>query len=430
MILSISEIRGESHRSCLSLPTVSSAPYTQVGRYLPTNPHTLTTSPIQRRPRLVQLLLLRYFTMEVTDDVACDQDAGTYDLGESIVAIDVRDKKMMGCSIFSTADGVLKIANDIPMVNENIAEQFLNFAQATTTILMSRRVPETILAFVEKHVERNANGKHFLVHPASDIADHFNSLSVWISGLVLHLMPSSDFSHMFACEELASLYPHGASSFPVASPSNVAGQSGENNIQATQNLDRQEPRCMKLIRCGSLIDLESVASLSCAGAIFTELHRRRSLASSLNSSITESLFNVVSITMFNLLDHVFISEESLLSLQIISHESHPNSQGWSVDSKSSDGKENLSIYGLLHPLASTPQGRAHLRHMFLNPTSNLDIITDRQCTISMLLESNNQEKTRRAVSIVRKMGNIAHTMSHLHKGISSPSSHKSFSIGV
>ncbi|KKP07083.1 exocyst complex protein EXO70 [Trichoderma harzianum] len=191
--------------------------------------------------------------MEAAEDVACDQDAGTHDLEESIVAIDVRDKKMMGCSIFSTADGVLKIANDIPMVNENVAEQFLNFAQATT-ILMSRRVPETILAFVEKHVERNAE-----------------------------------------------------------------------------------------------------------------------------------------------VDHVFISEESLLSLQIINYESHPNSQAWSVDS--SAGKENLSIYGLLHPLASTPQGRTHLRHMFLNPTSNLDIIADRQRTISMLLEPNNEEKTRRAVSI-------------------------------
>ncbi|KAH0532401.1 hypothetical protein TsFJ059_001095 [Trichoderma semiorbis] len=191
--------------------------------------------------------------MEAAEDVACDQDAGTHDLEESIVAIDVRDKKMMGCSIFSTADGVLKIANDIPMVNENVAEQFLNFAQATT-ILMSRRVPETILAFVEKHIERNAE-----------------------------------------------------------------------------------------------------------------------------------------------VDHVFISEESLLSLQIINHESRPNSQAWSVDS--SAGKENLSIYGLLHPLASTPQGRIHLRHMFLNPTSNLDIIADRQRTISMLLEPNNEEKTRRAVSI-------------------------------
>ncbi|KAF3077429.1 Exocyst complex protein EXO70 [Trichoderma lentiforme] len=260
--------------------------------------------------------------MEAAEDVAGDQDTGTHDLEESIVAIDVRDKKMMGCSIFSTADGVLKIANDIPMVNENVAEQFLNFAQATT-ILMSRRVPETILAFVEKHVERNA--------------------------------------------------------------------------EAPRTPDRQEPHCMKLIRCGSLIDLDSVASLSCAGAIFTELHRRRSLASSLSSSITENRFNVVSITMFNLLDHVFISEESLLSLQIINHESHPNSQAWSVDS--SAGKENLSIYGLLHPLASTPQGRTHLRHMFLNPTSNLDIIADRQRIISMLLEPNNEEKTRRAVSI-------------------------------
>ncbi|OPB43495.1 Regulation of HR towards crossover [Trichoderma guizhouense] len=192
--------------------------------------------------------------MEAAEDVACDQDAVTHDLEESIVAIDVRDKKMMGCSIFSTADGVLKIANDIPMVNENVAEQFLNFAQATT-ILISRRVPETILAFVEKHAERNAE-----------------------------------------------------------------------------------------------------------------------------------------------VDHVFISEESLLSLQIINHESHPNSQAWSVDS--SAGKENLSIYGLLHPLASTPQGRTHLRHMFLNPTSNLDIIADRQRTISMLLEPNNEEKTRRAVSII------------------------------
>lgn len=199
--------------------------------------------------------------MEAAEDIASDQDAGTHDLEESIVAIDVRDKKMMGCSIFSTADGVLKIANDIPMVNENVAEQFLNFAQATT-ILMSRRVPETILAFVEKHVERNAEGEHFPVHSASDKANHFNSLCVWIARLVLHLMSSSDFSHMFACEELSSLYPHGVSSFPIASPSNIERQSGENNIQAPQTPDRQEPHCMKLIRCGSLIDLDSVASVS------------------------------------------------------------------------------------------------------------------------------------------------------------------------
>ncbi|KAL7944529.1 muts domain V domain-containing protein [Trichoderma barbatum] len=315
--------------------------------------------------------------MEAAEDVACDQETEGHDLRESIVAIDVRDKKTIGCSTFSTADRVLKIANDIPMVNENVAEQFLNFAQATT-ILISRRVPETILTFVEKHVERNAKK------------------------LTLRLLSCSDFSHMFACEELSSLYPHGDSSCPAASPSNFERQYVESNVQALQNPDHQEPQCMKLVRCGSLIDLDSVASLSCAGAIFTELHRCRSLTSSSSSFNAEDLFNVGSVTMFNLTDHIFVSEESLLSLQIINQESHPNGQAWSVDSKSSAEKESLSVYGLLHPLASTPQGRTQLRHMFLNPTSNLDIITDRQRTISMLLEPSNEEKTRRASSILRK----------------------------
>lgn len=261
-------------------------------------------------------------------------------------------------------------------------------------------------------------------------------------------MSSSDFSHTFACEELSSLTPHGVYSFRTASPSNIEKQSVESNVQALQNPGHQEPHCMKLVRCGSLIDLDSVASvssqlypswcldeyldeqLSCAGAILTELHRHRSLVSSSNNSSAEDLFNVRSITMFSLSHHVFVSEESLLSLQIINHEPHPNSQAWSVDSKSSAEKENLSVYGLLHPLVSTPQGRAHLRHMFLKPTSNLDIITDRQRTISLLLQPINEEKTGRAGSILRKMGNIEHTISQLHKGINSPSSNRSFSISV
>ncbi|KAK1253925.1 hypothetical protein MKX07_002002 [Trichoderma sp. CBMAI-0711] len=284
----------------------------------------------------------------------------------------------MGCSIFSAADGMLKIANDIPMANENVAEEFLNYAQPTT-ILMSRRVPEAILTFVEKHVERSTQDLH------------------------LRLMPSSDFSHTFACEELSSHGSNGGCSFRSASPSGAEQQCMENNGRAMQRSGRDEPQCMKLVRCGSLIDLESVASLSCAGALLTELHRRRSLAS---SSSSPGIFDVRTVTMFNLADHVFVSEESLLSLQIINHESHPNSQAWSIDSSSSSEKENLSIYGLLHSLASTPQGRAHLRHMFLQPTSDLDIILDRQRTISLLLHPNNEEKSRRVGSILRKISNI------------------------
>ncbi|KAL6879625.1 P-loop containing nucleoside triphosphate hydrolase protein [Trichoderma longibrachiatum] len=308
--------------------------------------------------------------MEAAGDAPGARETESPGLVESIVAIDVRDKRAMGCSIFSAADGVLKIANDIPMANENVAEEFLNYAQATT-ILMSRRVPEAILTFVEKHVERSTQNLH------------------------LRLMPSSDFSHTFACEELSSLGINGDCSFPSASPLNAEEQCIGSNGQAVQRSGPDEPHCMKLVRCGSLIDLESVASLSCASALLTELHRRRSLSSSHSNP---GIFGVRSVTIFNLADHVFISEESLLSLQIINHESHPNSQAWSIDSNSSSEKENLSIYGLLHPLASTPQGRAHLRHMFLQPTSNLGVITDRQRTISLLLHPNNEEKSRRVGS--------------------------------
>lgn len=142
------------------------------------------------------------------------------------------------------------------------------------------------------------------------------------------------------------------------------------------------------------------------------------------------MLDVRSVTLFNLADYVFISEESKLSLQIISHESHPNKTAWNVDSKSSAEKENLSVYGLFHPLASTPQGRTHLRHIFLRPVSNLDILSQRQRTIALLLHPSNEETKKRAIDILRKMGNVAHAIAHLRKGISSPSSHKAFSISV
>lgn len=173
-----------------------------------------------------------------------------------------------------------------------------------------------------------------------------------------------------------------------------------------------------------------IKQLGCAGAILVYLHRRRSLLSPSSNPSMGYMFKARSVTLFSLSDYVFISEESRLSLQIINHESHPSSQAWSVDSKSPVEKENLSIYGLFHPLASTPSGRTHLRYMFLRPISNLDILSQRQQTISLLLQPNNEEKKKRAVAILRKMGNVAHAIAHLHKGISSPSSHRAFNISV
>ncbi|PTB36662.1 hypothetical protein M441DRAFT_72741 [Trichoderma asperellum CBS 433.97] len=319
--------------------------------------------------------------MDATVGTASDEEAGLPYLSESILAIDVKDRSTLGCSVFCTTDGVLKIGADISMAGEDVVEQFLSYAQPTT-ILVSRRVPESTFAFIEKHAGRI------------------------IKEVTLRLVSPSDFSHTFACEELSSLDTHGICSFRTTSSANVDGQCVKSSIQALQEHDRQEPQCMKLVRCSSLIDLDNISSLSCAGAVLIYLHRRRSLVSPSSNSSMGYMFNVRSVTLFTLSDYVFISEESRLSLQIINHESHPNSQTWSVDSKSSVEKENISIYGLFHPLASTPQGRSHLRYMFLRPISNLDILSERHQTISLLLQPSNEEKKKRAVAILRKMGNI------------------------
>lgn len=197
--------------------------------------------------------------MEDAEGATSDHETEFHGLSESILAIDVRDRSTLGCCIFSTAHGVLKIATDISMAGEDVAEQFLSYAQPTT-LLVSRRTPETILAFFEKHVERNTKGEFFPCAFRILHADTF--LLAWEPEATLRLVSSSDFSHTFACEELSSFDTPEVCSFRTIAPSNIERQCIESDIQVLQNRGLQEPQCMKLIRCSSLIDLDNVASVS------------------------------------------------------------------------------------------------------------------------------------------------------------------------
>lgn len=125
---------------------------------------------------------------------------------------------------------------------------------------------------------------------------------------------------------------------------------------------------------------------------------------------------------------MFISAEDMLSLQLLQSETHPNSQ---MSGPSPNGaKESLSVYGLFHHLACTPQGRTRLRQIFLRPVSNLDIIAERQRSISLLLSPENTTKIRQVATVLRKIRNIRNVTSQLRKGVDSPSSGRSFDGGV
>ena len=111
----------------------------------------------------------------------------------------------------------------------------------------------------------------------------------------------------------------------------------------------------------------------------------------------------------------FISPDTLLSLQIIQPESHPNA--FNQGPGSTGSKESLSIYGLFHHYARTPQGRSRLRQTFLRPSLDLEEINHRLDFISVFVRPENQiplQKLSRSMSMIK---NIRIVMTHLHKGI-------------
>lgn len=127
---------------------------------------------------------------------------------------------------------------------------------------------------------------------------------------------------------------------------------------------------------------------------------------------------------------MFISSEALQALQIMQAELHPNSQTWGFDPNNTISRESLSVYGLFHNIACTPQGRSSLRQMFLRPTLKPSIISQRQRSISSLLRPDNSELLKQAGVILHKLKNIKLAMAQLRKGVNSPTSSTSFDRGI
>ncbi|KAK7418315.1 hypothetical protein QQZ08_011302 [Neonectria magnoliae] len=134
--------------------------------------------------------------------------------------------------------------------------------------------------------------------------------------------------------------------------------------------------------------------------------------------------------MFSLSAYMFVSSDALLSLQLVQTELHPNSQVWGPDSNKDRTKESLSVYGLFHYLACTPQGRVELRQLFLRPLLDIGLIEERQKTISVLLQPDNADNLTRITSRLRKIRNIRTTFVQLRKGIEFPSASQSLNKGV
>ena len=111
-----------------------------------------------------------------------------------------------------------------------------------------------------------------------------------------------------------------------------------------------------------------------------------------------------------------IDRETLSALQIIQPESHPNvfNQGPGA----SGAKESLSVFGLFHLNARTPQGKARLRQYFLRPSVDLAEIQARLDFVAVFCRTDNHAIAQQLSKSLSRIKNIRTIMTFLHKGIS------------
>ncbi|KAL8631563.1 hypothetical protein Q9189_002669 [Teloschistes chrysophthalmus] len=174
----------------------------------------------------------------------------------------------------------------------------------------------------------------------------------------------------------------------------------------------------KLLRLAGHIDFESRLTVGCAGAVLTYLQRKKAVVYLPDDAEANLAFRVSAVETFNLTGVMFIDAEALEALQIIQSQTHPMSHNQGPSKATSGPKEGLSIYGLFHHLARTPQGKFLLRQYFLRPSLHIRTINERLDTASIFLRPDNSGVFNGIVKSLGQIKNMKTVVIHLRKGIS------------
>lgn len=127
---------------------------------------------------------------------------------------------------------------------------------------------------------------------------------------------------------------------------------------------------------------------------------------------------------------MLINGDTLASLQILRSEPHPSQQTKGCGKSAAGSKESLSICGILHALAGTPQGRKRLRQMLLSPVTDLNIITKRQQFIAVLLQPENADGLKTIGTCLRRISDLRKSLDLLQKGVESAAGHGAVDRGA
>ncbi|KAI0197764.1 muts domain V-domain-containing protein [Astrocystis sublimbata] len=331
-------------------------------------------------------------------DVQVLSEASADAMSEIIMAIDMRDRgprgSTLGCAYYVVLDETLYLLEDVAMAGIDLVETLLLHAQPTT-VLISARAPEPLSQFLTRG-SQDVNG----------------SRGEFPGAYTLRNLNSTDFRYEAGRNKLLDLH---------------LGMDGPQTMLYTSVVDELLPesgddqtrgsRQGQLMRLATSVNLDSRLTVGCAGAVLSDIQRRRLTQYLPNDPDALVAFRIQSVEMFSLFNSMFVNADTLVSLQIMQPEYHPNSLQRGPTGSASGAKEGLSLYGLFAHLAATPQGKLKLRRMFLQPSTDINVIQERQWTISFFLRHGNADALCSISKDLRKIKDMKSIMLLLRKGI-------------
>ncbi|KAL2043280.1 hypothetical protein N7G274_003586 [Stereocaulon virgatum] len=323
-------------------------------------------------------------------------------LDEVIMAVEMRDKGTVGCSYYLPREQTLYMMADVERGGVVVINT-LKLHIRPSVVILSLRADECM----EKCFDPEGNRRGSISGNDEQFRLPF----------ALEYRPSSEFNYEAGRKKLVNLnlFSDGGPEVSFVTP----GMEDSLEDYGVGNGAGYTSRQGKILRLSAWIDMESRSTIGCAGALLTYIGRRKAVEYLPSDEMAMSSFRISAMKMFSLKGMMFVNADTLASLQILQSESSPNTHSQGPMRASSGSKEGLSVYGLFHHLARTPQGKHLLRSYFLRPSLNMDVINERLETASVFLRPDNDSPLQKLTKNLGQIKDMRTVMIHLRKGISS-----------
>ncbi|KAF9106612.1 MutS protein msh5 [Mortierella sp. AM989] len=294
---------------------------------------------------------------------------------EIIMAVNVKGRTI-GFSYYDGNLGKLLVMQDMAECNPVIMAKIVKVQLRPTLILTNARLDDSVMDIL-RFDETGQETK-------------------------IEVRPGGDFSYSIAKSRLISISINISRLERRSTSTQGIGIAAEAQTYFSE-MDESAQRNAQL-RLSNSIDLQSIESVGCAGAIIGFLSKHGVSHHAARGGLSLMVF---AIEAFTVESFMFINPNSLSSLQIFEDESHP-----SMHSSIRGRKEGLSLYGILNQ-TKTSQGRYLLKQWLLRPSLDLSIIRARHQSVECFFRTENQPTAGQLSSCLSHIKNIPRVLQKL-----------------